>query len=429
MPRARVMKIDSPSALGGRLASARAARGLSLRKLAFPGCTAAYISAIENGRRVPSLQVLQVLADRLGVSVAHLARGARAAPDAQLDDIELSVRLGDPLAARSGLEFVIPELEGRRLARALALRGLLRLQDGALELGVADLEQAQEVSAAEFLAVPTAVEALGKAYATRGEYESALALFGEARVAALRSGDRPRALKSTVLQANVFIDLGDLGHSAEALAEALRDATELRDPMLRAGVLWSQARLHTLEGRQDLAASLAERALETLRSNEDERAVGLAHQMLAYIELERGDPGHALELLDQGAEMVARGGDATEAAAFELDRARALLALERLEEAHAVLEDVAPILIEETGGNGGRCLVTLAELSDRLGRPEDALVRYDLAIERLGDHRNPHLVRALRMKSELLSRLGRDAEAYAVLRAAVEAQDSTSGRF
>lgn len=429
MPRPRVMKIDSAPALGRRLAAARAERGLSLRKLAFPGCTAAYISTIENGRRVPSLQVLQVLAERLGVSVAYLARGAKAAPDAQLDDVELAVRLGDPVAARSGLASLTPELEGRRLARALALRGLLELQDGALDRGVADLEQAQEVSATEFLAVPTAVEALGKAYATRGEYEAALALFGEARAAAVRAGDRPRALKSTVLQANVFIDLGDLGHSAEALAEALRDATELRDPMLRASVLWSQARLHTLEGRQDLAASLAERALETLRSNEDERAVGLAHQMLAYIELERGDPEHALELLDQGAEMVGRAGDATEAAAFELDRARALLALERLEEARAVLEAAAPILVEETGGNGGRCLVTLAELSDRLGRPEDALATYDLAIERLGDHRNPHLVRALRMKSELLSRLGRDADAYSVLKAAVEAQDSTSGRF
>jgi len=47
MARVRVLQVDDPQALGARLREARHARGLSLRGLAFPGCTAPYISTID----------------------------------------------------------------------------------------------------------------------------------------------------------------------------------------------------------------------------------------------------------------------------------------------------------------------------------------------------------------------------------------------
>jgi transcriptional regulator with XRE-family HTH domain len=225
MARARVMKIDNPAALGRRVAAARSERGLSLRQLSFEGCTGAYISTIENGKRVPSLQVLQALADRLDVSVEYLATGETAPIDLQLSDAELAVYLGDHESAAASLGALVSRLQGRRLARALALRGLIDVEKGSIDEGVTLLEQSRELSAAEFLSVPTAVEALGRTYATQGQYELAIELFTSGRDAAVKSGDRPRALKNTVLLANAYIDLGDLSHSADALAEALRDAT------------------------------------------------------------------------------------------------------------------------------------------------------------------------------------------------------------
>jgi transcriptional regulator with XRE-family HTH domain len=57
------------------LHAAREAARLSQRELAFPGCSAAYISRIERGERVPSLQVLRELAQRVGVGEAELAYG------------------------------------------------------------------------------------------------------------------------------------------------------------------------------------------------------------------------------------------------------------------------------------------------------------------------------------------------------------------
>lgn len=79
--RERIPHVDDPRAVGRRLVDAREAKSLSQRDLAFPGCSAAYISRIERGERMPSLQVLRELARRCGVSEVHLAWGNRRRPD------------------------------------------------------------------------------------------------------------------------------------------------------------------------------------------------------------------------------------------------------------------------------------------------------------------------------------------------------------
>jgi transcriptional regulator with XRE-family HTH domain len=73
--RARTPHYDDPSAVGRRVFEAREAAGLSQRELAFPGCSAAYISRIERGERVPSLQVMREIARRTGVTEDQLAFG------------------------------------------------------------------------------------------------------------------------------------------------------------------------------------------------------------------------------------------------------------------------------------------------------------------------------------------------------------------
>jgi transcriptional regulator with XRE-family HTH domain len=67
--------VDDPAAVGRRLKDARTSAGLSQRRLSFPGCSAAYISRLEAGDRVPSLQLLRKLAAKLGVDDEYLATG------------------------------------------------------------------------------------------------------------------------------------------------------------------------------------------------------------------------------------------------------------------------------------------------------------------------------------------------------------------
>jgi transcriptional regulator with XRE-family HTH domain len=67
--------VDDPVAVGRRLREARIVAGLSQRELAFSGCSAAYVSRIEQGERIPSLQVLRELAERCDTTEAQLAWG------------------------------------------------------------------------------------------------------------------------------------------------------------------------------------------------------------------------------------------------------------------------------------------------------------------------------------------------------------------
>lgn len=75
LKRARIPHYDTPAKVGKRLVEAREAKGFSQRDLSFPGCSAAYISRVERGERVPSGQVMQTLADKLGVTAQFLAYG------------------------------------------------------------------------------------------------------------------------------------------------------------------------------------------------------------------------------------------------------------------------------------------------------------------------------------------------------------------
>ena len=67
--------VDDPAAVGRRLKDARLAAGLSQRQLSFPGCSAAYISRLEAGDRVPSLQLLRKLSAKLNADEQFLATG------------------------------------------------------------------------------------------------------------------------------------------------------------------------------------------------------------------------------------------------------------------------------------------------------------------------------------------------------------------
>src|ERR1700759_5684437 len=97
MPRSLTTHIDSTKAVGQRLREARDRAGLSQRQLAFPGCTAAYISRLEAGARVPSLQMVNQLAARLDVSGQWLATGVESTLPAPTDliDAEVALRLGE----------------------------------------------------------------------------------------------------------------------------------------------------------------------------------------------------------------------------------------------------------------------------------------------------------------------------------------------
>jgi transcriptional regulator with XRE-family HTH domain len=83
--------VDDPAAVGRRLKEARVAAGFSQRQLSFPGCSAAYISRLEAGDRVPSLQLLRKLAAKLDADEQYLATGVERVTQLPPEQVEEEV--------------------------------------------------------------------------------------------------------------------------------------------------------------------------------------------------------------------------------------------------------------------------------------------------------------------------------------------------
>jgi transcriptional regulator with XRE-family HTH domain len=84
--------VDDPAAVGRRLREARIEAGLSQRQLSFPGCSAAYISRLEAGDRVPSLQLLRKLAEKLDADEQYLATGEERIEQMSPESVEAEVK-------------------------------------------------------------------------------------------------------------------------------------------------------------------------------------------------------------------------------------------------------------------------------------------------------------------------------------------------
>src|SRR4051794_35764628 len=121
--------VDDPVAMGRRIRSARTAAGLSLRALAFPGCSPSFLVRVEAGERVPSARVIAELARRLDVPYEQLS-GRRYSlgglPEGEIGAVELAVRLDHESAgseAEALLERARAVQEGHAASRALEALG------------------------------------------------------------------------------------------------------------------------------------------------------------------------------------------------------------------------------------------------------------------------------------------------------------------
>src|SRR3954468_5289971 len=180
MPKQKSTHVDDPAAVGRRLREARERARYSQRDLAFPGCSAAYISRIEAGARIPSLQLLRELGRRLGVSADYLATGSDLEPAEQRErafvEAEVALRLADRDHARELYGDALSGASGAlERGRALAGLGQLPSEGGDRREAIELLEEALSLLADSAFAYPSAADTLGRAYADLGELDEAIA--------------------------------------------------------------------------------------------------------------------------------------------------------------------------------------------------------------------------------------------------------------
>jgi tetratricopeptide (TPR) repeat protein len=428
MPRQKSTHVDSPQAVGERLRTARIRAGLSQRQLAFLGCSPAYISRIESGDRIPSLQLLRELGRRLGVSEDFLATGADdgATRTAELAQAEVALRLDELDTAedlyKQALSAATSESDK---AEAHAGLGQVTFRKGSPRAAIDLLEQARGVSDPVLKAA--IAETLGRAYAMVGELESAIATFQASLDDAEGRGDEIETLRFAVLLAYALIDSGNLGRAEELLGQALALGAKSQDPLTRAKLHWSQSRLHAERNDQETAARYARSALEILLLTEDTYRIARAHQLLAYIELNRDNAQEALDLLAQGWPLIEQSGNKLERAQYRLEEARALAKLGRSEEAAALAMQISGLIADAAPEDAARGYAVLGSVYEELGEPDRAREVYELAAEFL-EARNPnrYLVDVYSKLADLADACGRKEEAYEYMKKAVGQQRAVS---
>jgi len=413
--------IDNPAAVGRRLRQTRTEVGLSQRALAFPGCTPAYISRIEAGQRIPSLQLLRELANRIGVDVEYLARGdeASAAVTDPLAEAELDLRLGDVEAAERHFSAVAgAEVSDRERARAVAGLGQIAFGRGDSNGAIEAFEQALELSPRLEGDDPALADSLGRAYAMTSQYDRAVALFERRYNKAQQRQDLIQTTRFAVLLANTLVDSGSFARAEELLGKALAQIGDEGDPLTNARLWWTQSRLHTLQNEPTLAERYARLALDTLMLTEHTRYVALARQVLAHIYLDEGRADEALEVLEPARATLEASENAYDRGVIRVELARALVEVGRTDEAMPLAQTAADELREVSPIDAGRAHDVLAGALRRRGDVDGAIAASQRALTLLPVNDRYRLAVSSSL-AEMLREQGRNDEALDVLAEAV----------
>lgn len=420
MPRRPSTHIDDPGAVGARIRAARQGAGLKQRELTFDGCTAAYLSRVEAGQRIPSLQILTRLAERLGTTAEFLATGKHPEPD-PLFEAELAARTGDTDLARRLYREAAERGAGIVSARAEAALGRLAFDEGDHESAADLLEVALARPDLPSSDRSTALETIGRTLAMLARFDESRAALDKGLSAARESHDQLAELRFTVLLANLLIDRGNSEQAEELLSRILDDARKTQDPVALANLYWSQARLHASQLRPDLAARFARMAHATLEATEHTVMAARALTMLAHIENDRGNHAEALAFADEGAPVLAAAGNRFEEGIVLLEKARALGALDRREDAIGIALGAVPRFEHAHPTSAARGYAVAAEIFKDLGENARALELYELAVETLPIE-NRHVGDMYRAMGELHEAEGNPAEALEYFKRALDVQ-------
>jgi tetratricopeptide (TPR) repeat protein len=421
VPRQKSTHVDDPREVGRRLREARLRAGLSQRDLSFPGCSPAYISRIEAGDRIPSLQLLRAMGERLGVSEDYLATGSRSPLVADrnpvLVDAEVALRLDDHELAYSLYEQALEQARDN-FTRADALEGLgnVAFRRGEPKEAIRLLDRSLELARAEPADRPSTTEVIARSHAALGDPDTAIELLGQCLERYRSENDPVNQVRFAVVLGYALTDGGRFDEAEEVLAEGLEAGRGIKDPITRARLLWSQARLRGEQGRTELATQYARKALEILRTTEHTHFIALTHEMLASLYNDLGRSDEALDLLREARPMLHATATPIQIAHFQIEEARALAGEGEKEKAAAMAMDAVGALQNTQPQDAGRAYSLLGEIFADLGDTARANELLELAIEILeGQPPSRYLFSAYKRKAALLRQEGKVDEAIALL--------------
>ncbi|MEA2622327.1 MAG: hypothetical protein QOH61_1237 [Chloroflexota bacterium] len=425
--RRRIVVDDSALAnrIGERIRVARRQAGMTQQQLAEGRYTKAYISALEKGHAKPSMAALNFISERLGLPASRFLADSTGAWDRLSADLALAS--GDWAKAVDAYEAL---LEGAtdRGTRAEMLSGLAealtRLERA--EVAIAPATEAMEIFAA-----------LGRADdATLATYWLASAHLQADNRAEARSlllgilNDLRRQTRTDPdLRLRTLMALGIVEGTDEqyrrAIAyfeEASALATEL-DHRRRAVFLQALALAYTEVNDMEGAIRAGRESLALHRAADATHEAAVLENNLALAYLANGNVSRASALAGHARMRHELDGDMRSLAHVAETQARIAIAEGRHDDA-LTLAGEARDLAKRTGNHRAlsNALLTIGRAQAAAGDTEAAIESYGRAVAELRE-RGPvaRLQVGLGEWAEVLARMGRHEEAYALTREALQA--------
>lgn len=341
-------------------------------------------------------------------------------PD-ELLEAELAAQVGDVQAARRLYEAA--RGNGNAVLAARVDLGLARLAlDGGDQAEGADrLEAALDSGNLSPAEAVDAQALLGRAYALLARFDEAAGVLEAALARAQAGHDEQAVLRFSVLLANTLIDSGSYGQAEDLLAGILGRAGSSTDPVTLSHLYWSQSRLHSSQGRSDIAANYARLAHGSLAGTEHTLPAARALVLLAHLENDCGNARTALELVGECSAQIAAAGNRLEEGMLALEQARALAMLGESEEAASIALGAIPKFAGGHPTSAGRGYAIAAGIFRDLGEEEKAIELYELAVETL-PVADRHLVDVYRSLAVIHEERGNVPEQIRYLKLALEAK-------
>jgi tetratricopeptide (TPR) repeat protein len=432
MGRLPPVHVDDPKAVGERVRRAREAARLSLRQVAFEGCSAGFLSRVESGTRVPSQQVLLELARRLGVDAQDLAGvpASREVPRWRINEVEMAVRLGEP-NGQTAAEALLADARklddhfavGHALEALAHLAMERREDDRAIDLFRQALAADPAIGPRER---PALYQALGRAYAGSGDVGHAVAVLEDAFENAGREPrDLPLMVRFGSYLANAYTDHGRFAEAERVLARLLRHEREMNDLLTLVRMDFALARTYAEDGRLNLAERYSRRLLARLEQSEEHVTLGRAHHLLAEILLDRQDDDEAEHHLEEASRLMIPTVARPELALVSVDRAKLALLRGRFDEAERLGRDALSETETTEPGIAAQAYLVLARVEVERGELDEARTLCVAASDGLDGTAAPHHQKeALQLLSHIEERAG---NLEAALQAARRAADIAAG--
>jgi transcriptional regulator with XRE-family HTH domain/Tfp pilus assembly protein PilF len=415
--------------IGERLRRLRAARNLSQRQLSGPGVTAAYISRIEAGQRVPSVRALRVLAPKLGVSVGYLETGRDLTDaedrDIRLGDAELRLRLGE---SDGDLDESLLQL----LDEARSAGDLLGERRAQVALGLAAAQRSDHAEAVERLGQvvntpnvtplshPDVFYALGHSYSELGQHAPAIRLFQDCldQLGQSELASEPIYVRFATYLSYALADAGDLAGAQAAVEEAVAHAATIEDAYARVRLYWSRARLASIAGENASALADIRTAITLLEQTEDTLHLGLAYLLQGEFLLEAGRLDEAEATLELATRLIG-GADAQHRAGLLAEQAKLAARRGHGQQAVELARQALALVGTQTPSEEGRARWALAEGLAAIGDQTGADEQFGRA-ERLLEREGRYTLQILKARARIARDAGRLGDAIALLERATE---------